>query len=37
MAYKRKKKYNDAKPKDVKVIELYLKKINELRTNERED
>ena len=37
MAYNRKSKYNKEKDSDLKKIKLYLKKIDELRTNKRED
>lgn len=33
--YKRKSKYNKDKEEDLKMIELYLKKIDELRANKR--
>lgn len=33
--YKRKSKYNKDKDEDLKMIELYLKKIDELRINKR--
>ena len=34
MEYKRKKKYNKEKESDLKKIELYLKKIDELRIDQ---
>jgi hypothetical protein len=36
MSYKRKSKYNKPKEEVVEKLKLHLKKINELRTNNRE-
>lgn len=37
MAYKRKSKYNKDNPEDLKKVELYLKKVDELRIDKRKD
>lgn len=37
MAYKRKKQYNEPKDEDLKKVQLYLKKVNELHVDKRKD
>ena len=37
MSYTRKSKYNQEKEEDLKKVQLYLKKIDELRIDKRKD